>query len=117
MNADFWRKLDQLVAAHAVVIDRPRGSAHPRVATFVYPFDYGYLAGTGAADGDGIDVWVGSLAEQRVTGVICTVDLEKRDAELKLLLGCTPAEAREMLRVHNAGSQAGILVERPENKG
>lgn len=112
MNADFWRNLDQLVAAHEIVIDRPRGSAHPRIPAFVYPFDYGYLAGTGAADGDGVDVWLGSLADKTVTGVVCTVDLDKRDAEVKILLGCTPDEAQAVLRLHNAGSQAGILVER-----
>jgi hypothetical protein len=39
--------------------------------------------------------------------VILTVDLEKRDAEVKLLLGCTPKEAEVIRR-----AQAGILVAR-----
>ena len=53
---DFWRALDALVAGSEIVIDRPRGSAHPRYPDVIYPLDYGYLAGTRAADGDGIDV-------------------------------------------------------------
>ena len=109
MSEDFWRALDELVSTSRLVIDRPRDSAHPRYPDFTYPLDYGYLADTTAADGDGIDVWLGSLPERRVTGVISTVDLHKRDAELKLLLGCTPAEAHIALATHQSGSQAAIL--------
>ena len=108
----FWRKLDELVAACTLVIDRPRGSSHPRYP-LSYPLDYGYLEGTSAADGQGIDVWVGSLPEVEVTGIVCTLDLEKRDAEIKILLGCTPEEARRILSIHNRDKQAGMLVERP----
>ena len=110
MNDDFWQKLDDLVGACALVIDRPAGSAHPRYPALIYPLNYGYLAGTTAADGGGIDVWLGTLPEHRVTGVIATVDLRKRDAELKLLLACTPAEARSALAIHQSGSQAAILL-------
>ncbi len=95
-------------------IDRPRGTAHPRYPDYIYPLDYGYLEGSTSMDGDGIDVWVGSLAERRVGGVICTVDLVKRDSEIKLLLGCTPEEMRIALRTHQTGPQAGLLILRPE---
>ncbi len=97
MNGDFWCKLDELVRSCDLVIDRPRGSAHPHYPGIIYPLDYGYLAGTTAADGGGIDVWVGSLLERRVTGIISTVDLLKRDAETKILLGCTSDEAHAAL--------------------
>ena len=33
-------------------------------------------------DGGGIDVWRGSLPDPRVVGVICTVNLEKRNSEI-----------------------------------
>jgi inorganic pyrophosphatase len=108
----FWTQLDELIAGSRVVIDRPRHSHHPRYPDLVYPYDYGYLEDTRAADGGGIDVWLGSLAERRLGALICTVDAAKRDAELKLLLGCTPDEAQEILRFHNRGSQAGLLLER-----
>lgn len=112
MSDDFWRKLDDLVGASALVIDRPTGSAHPRYPGFIYPLDYGYLAGTAAADGGGIDVWLGTLPERRVTGIIATVDLRKRDAEIKILLGCTPEEARAALAAQHSGDQAARLIER-----
>lgn len=112
-TADFWTKLDRMVAGHELVIDRRQGTAHPRYPGWNYPLDYGYLAGTRSGDGEGIDVWVGSQAEAGVTGAVCTVDLEQGDAELKLLLGCTPAEMQTILAVHNQGTQAAILVTRP----
>jgi inorganic pyrophosphatase len=109
---DFWLKLDRLVAANKLIVDRPKGSPHPRYPALVYPLDYGYLDGTCSTDGEGIDVWIGSLPGRAVTGVICTVDLLVQDAELKLLLGCTPLESAHALAAHNSGSQAGLLVPR-----
>lgn len=64
-------------------------------------------------DQGGIDVWVGTLAERRVTAIICTVDLLKKDAELKILLGCTPQEAAVIHKTHNDGPQSAILIMRP----
>lgn len=116
-SSGFWLALDRLVATSNLVIDRPQGSRHPRYQSFRYPMDYGHLQGTVSPDGDAIDVWVGSLARQSstgptVTGIIATLDLEKRDAELKLLLDCTTEDAQIALAAHNSGSQSGILVER-----
>lgn len=111
----FWKHIDQLVAQAEVIIDRPAGTAHPRYPDFIYPLDYGYLEGTSAGDGGGIDVWRGSLPGGEVCGVICTVDLNKRDSEIKILLGCTPEEMQIILQTHNSGSQAGVLVEREED--
>ena len=102
MNSAFWTLLGELVAMSEIVIDRPRGSAHPRFPENIYPLDYGYLSGTTSGDGHGIDVWLGNGDHTRITGVLCTVDLRKRDAELKLLLGCTPEEARVISECLNA---------------
>jgi inorganic pyrophosphatase len=112
VNNDFWLRLDELVAACTLVVDRPAGTLHPRFASFSYPLDYGYLEGTRSGDGAGIDVWVGSLPGRTVTAVVCTVDGQKRDAEVKILLGCTSQEAQEILASHNVGSQSAWLVER-----
>jgi inorganic pyrophosphatase len=68
INPRFWSLVDQLADQHTLIIDRPKGSAHPRYPDHIYPLDYGYLEGTTAGDGDGIDVWVGSLADKRVQG-------------------------------------------------
>lgn len=106
----FWALADRLVSDHPVVIDRPRGSRHPRYPAVVYPFDYGYLDGTVAIDGGGVDCWRGSLPEAVVTGAIVTVDVVKADSEIKWLIGCTPAEARLALATHRTTSQAALLI-------
>ena len=113
MTPNFWTTLDQLVESSEIKIDRPKGSRHPRFSEVIYPLDYGYLAGTGAVDGGGVDVWVGSEPTRHLVGILATVDLMKRDAEIKLLLGCTEAEISIALETANTGSQAAMLIRRP----
>ncbi|MBA2469310.1 MAG: inorganic pyrophosphatase [Chloroflexia bacterium] len=105
---------DQLVAAYPIVIDRPAGSRHPRLPGIVYPFDYGYLDGTGAIDGDGVDCWRGSLPGLAVTGAIVTVDVVKSDSEVKWLVGCTADEMDAALATHRTEWQAALLIVRNE---
>ncbi len=112
---EFWLALDRLIATSRLIIDRPKGSTHPRHPGFRYPLDYGYLEGTRSPDRDGIDLWIGSLTSARLTAIIVTVDLDKRDAEFKLLIGCTGEEIQIALAAHNRGAQAGILVKRHED--
>ena len=35
----FWKFLDEPVESPELVIDRPRGSTHPRYTNFFYPYD------------------------------------------------------------------------------
>jgi inorganic pyrophosphatase len=112
----FWEALDRLVAEHRLVLDRPKGSRHPRYPEVVYPLDYGYLDGTTASDGGGIDVWAGSLPERTLTAVLLTVDMLKRDTEMKLVLGCTEDESQTALDFLNKGSMRAILVRRPSER-
>jgi len=110
----FWQALDTLVSQSEIIIDRPKGSAHPRYPDFIYPLDYGYLQGTTAADGGGIDVWVGSVPSCEVGAIICIVDLVKRDSEIKILIGCTEEEANVAYWVHNKTEyMKGVLIRKP----
>ena len=95
-NDNFWNALDELVNSSEIVIDRPKGSTHPRFPTFIYPVDYGYLKNTSSMDGTGIDVWVGSN-NKIIDAIMCTVDLIKRDSEIKILIGCTEEEKSKNL--------------------
>jgi inorganic pyrophosphatase len=110
---DFWEYLDRLVTGSRIVIDRPKGSTHPRYPTVVYPVDYGYLEHTFTSDGGGIDVWVGSTGVERPDAILCTVDLLKRDAEMKLLIRCTEDEKEAILRFLNGDSMRAVLIRRP----
>ena len=112
-DPDFWTMLERLVADHRVVIDRPNGTHHPRYQDIIYPLDYGYLENTTTVDGDGLDVWVGSRPELGLDALALTVDLHKRDAELKLLLGCDEAEKAAILSFLNGDGMRASLVRRP----
>lgn len=113
MDAEFWQALDVLVAQSEIVIDRPKGSAHPRYPHMIYPLDYGYLANTESMDGGGIDVWLGSDEARTIDAIVCTVDLIKRDSEIKLLIGCTEEEKQIILAQHNNSEfMKGILIHR-----
>ena len=111
-NSNFWQALDRLVAESAIVIDRPKGSAHPRFPDFIYRVDYGYLKDTTSMDGAGIDVWVGS-GEKTVDAIMCIVDLMKRDSEIKILIGCTEEEKAIIYETHNEKEfMKGIMIRR-----
>ncbi len=111
-NEDFWKALDELVSNSEIVIDRPRGSAHPRFPNFIYKVDYGYLKNTASMDGAGIDVWVGS-GEKKIDAIMCIVDLMKRDSEIKILVGCTEGEKLEVYKTHNETQyMKGVLIRR-----
>ena len=111
-NETFFDTFDMLISSSGIVVDRPRGTDHPRYPDFIYPLDYGYLQGTRSGDSDGIDVWIGSLSEKRVTGVIVCVDLLKRDSECKVLIACTHEEMQAIVAVHQKGAQSALLIER-----
>lgn len=111
-DTQFWSALDTLVRQSEIVIDRPRGSAHPRYPDFIYPVDYGYLKSTASMDGGGIDVWLGT-GNGGVNAVICTVDLLKKDSEIKILIGCTREETAAIYEKHNDSEyMKGILIPR-----
>jgi F420 biosynthesis protein FbiB-like protein len=114
MDQEFWRYLDRLVSNCQVKIDRPRGSPHPSFPDLIYPLDYGYLQGAAAIDGGGLDVFIGSQPGRALDALALTVDLEKRDAEIKLLLGCDEMEKQVVLDFLNGASMRACLVRRGE---
>ena len=112
-NSLFWLALDKLVAESNIVIDRTKGSRHPKHPELIYSLDYGYLENTSSMDGGGIDIWKGSLDADLCDAVICTVDLLKKDSEIKLLLGCAEEEKEIAMRFHNDSEyMKGVMIRR-----
>jgi inorganic pyrophosphatase len=106
-DTSFWQAMSELLATTPMIIDRPKGSSHPRYPEVIYPLDYGYLENTSSSDGGGIDVWLGSLnpvmnknSTKTLTGILCTFDTLKRDAEIKLLIGCTEVDVQTIKVFH-----------------
>ena len=112
MNDTFWNALDELVENSEIVIDRPKGTAHPRFPDFIYKVDYGYLSDTTSMDGGGIDVWVGT-DEKKIDAIMVIVDLMKKDSEIKILIGCTEEEKQIIYQTHNETEyMKGVLIRR-----
>jgi inorganic pyrophosphatase len=117
MKNEFWPRLDALIKSSEIVIDRPKGTAHPKYPDLIFPLDYGYLKGTTGGDGDGIDVWLGTAEHRRLTSIASTVDLKKKDAETKLIIGCTEKEIGIIEKFHNGPYMSCIIIRRESAGG
>ena len=112
-NEEFWAALDSLVERSEIIIDRPKGTIHPKYPDLLYKVDYGFLKGTSSMDGNEIDVWRGSNPAEYVDAIICTVDLMKRDSEIKILIGCNEEEKEKIYQTHNSSKyMKGIMIRR-----
>jgi hypothetical protein len=133
MDAGEWRHWERLIDERGIVIDRPRGHAHPLYPDMIYPCDYGHVPGTSAADGAEVDVFVG-VAQPGLVGLIALthrprgvsepkllVDLSRADADSRFhgnptLSACALAPARSVATTRLTGvlsRRAGIALGRP----
>ena len=108
----FWSALDKLVSQSKIKIDRPKNSSHPKYPECIYPVDYGYLENTSSMDGGEIDVYKGAHGNT-IDAIICTVDLLKKDSEIKILIGCDEDEKRLIMEFQNDSElMKGMLIQR-----
>lgn len=113
VDNEFWNVLDDLVTNSEIVIDRPKGTVHPKYPSLVYEVDYGYLKDSSSMDGNGIDVWVGTDDAKKIDAIMCIVDLLKKDSEIKILIGCTEKEKLIVYNTHNCTKyMKGIMIRR-----
>jgi inorganic pyrophosphatase len=115
-DKDFWEYLNKLVKKNEIIIDRPKGTRHPKYCNIIYDLDYGYINGTKAIDGNGIDVFKGSLHNKNVNTIMCTIDLLKKDIEIKILIGCTVSEIDKVYSFLNKSEyMKAIIIEKDVN--
>jgi inorganic pyrophosphatase len=115
MSEDFWSRLDELIESSGIEIDRPKGTKHPKAPDLIFPADYGYLKDTAGADGNEIDIWSGTAEDRKLTAIACTVDMLKKDAEFKLIFGCTEAEILRIEDFHNNTYMSDIIIRRDDD--
>jgi inorganic pyrophosphatase len=113
MQNKFWERLKLLLESSELVIDRPKGSAHPKYPEIIFPLDYGYLKNTSGGDGNEVDVWRGSLKDNRLDAIACTMDLLKRDVEIKLIVGCTEDEIEKIHQFHQNPFMSAMIIRHP----
>ncbi len=91
-HLNFWLAVESLVKNHRLIIEHRRGSVHPLFPDYIYPLDCGYLEGCHSADGDGTDVFRGSLPDALVSALFISVDERNGGVQLKIALGTTEPE-------------------------
>lgn len=112
-NIYFWQKLDTLILSSQLVIDQPKGSAHPQYPRLVYPVDRGVLKDTYSAQGIPIYVYRGSLPSKKANAIIVQADILHRECVTKPLIGCTEEECAMILKfINSTDFQKAILVRR-----
>jgi len=111
-NKYFWENLDLIIKKYGYTVDRPKGSRHPRFQKFIYPFDYGFIPFTKSSDGAGLDIWIGTANNGKVTGLLNITDMDKFDTEMKVLYSCTKEEMEEIYRINNMIMMKAILIYR-----
>ena len=110
-NAYFWQKLDTLYLSSDLVIDRPKGTCHPLYSNLVYPVNYGYLKDP--KDDEHIDCYRGSKNEYSVNTMVVCADILNKDIEVKLLVGCTEQEEKDILGFLNQTDfQKSVIIRR-----
>ena len=110
VSENFWCHLQHLVETSEIVIDRPRGTSPSH-----YPA-YAHLKNTSSADSSEIDIWVGSSGPKKVDGILCIIDMDKRDSEIKILFSCTENEIDEIYELQSQGNMSAVLVRREDVK-
>ena len=112
-NALFWEYLDKIVEENEIIIDRPKGTKHPKYENLIYVVDYGYIKNTSSMDNSGIDIFVGTDDDRKIDSIICIIDLLKKDSEIKILKGCTDIEEMDIYGLlNNSEYMKAILVKR-----
>ncbi len=111
-NQHFWEELDRLVENSKIVIERPKGTQHPRFPEYIYPVDYGYVENTSSMDGGEIDIWVGTMLPRKIDSILCTFDSLKKDSEIKILFGCNLKEKELIYKTQNSKILKAVMIER-----
>jgi inorganic pyrophosphatase len=109
----FWEYLEKLVQENEIIIDRPKGTNHPKYNNIIYPIDYGYIKNTKSMDNGGIDIFLGSDPHKKIDTLISTIDMVKNDSEIKILIGCTEDEKLIIYNfLNNSDFMKAIFVKR-----
>lgn len=95
----YWDILDEFVKSNEIIIDRKKGTSHPKYADTIYPVDYGFITNSKSMDREGIDIFVGEngIANFKINGIICVADKIKKDSEIKIILNCDKNEIETIL--------------------
>jgi inorganic pyrophosphatase len=102
MDVGQWQRWERLIDERGIVIDRPRGHAHPVYPDMIYPWDYGHVPGTSAADGEEVDVFVGAVPSGLV-GLVALTHRPSGVSEPRLLVNPSRGDADDIVAFLDGG--------------
>jgi inorganic pyrophosphatase len=108
----YWERLDKLIKDNGIIVDRKKGSVHPKYESIVYPINYGYIKNTTSMDNGGIDVFCGTKGNNDIQGILCTIDILKKDSEIKVLYSCTDEEIEIAKKFMESDYMSCLLIKR-----
>lgn len=82
----------------------------------ICPVDYGFINGTTSMDAKGIDIFSGEEKNKKLNGIICTVDLLKKDSEIKIIYECNQSEINSILNFLNSTNFMRAIFIANQNK-
>ena len=111
---EFFESLEKLIEENGIEIERQKGTAHPRFPDFIYEVDYGYIRSTKSQDGNEIDIFIGT-SNNGVAGCLVTLDLLKKDSEIKVLYNCTQEEIDKAVKMMSRGPMRCLILLKESN--
>lgn len=109
----FWGLLDRLIKQNKIVIYRSKDSKYSKFTDTESKIEYGYVEDGKSFNGKAVDVFLGSLRERRVTGILCDMDVMSKSLGIKILIGCNKEEKKKIVKfVNDSNYTKSILVNR-----
>ncbi len=111
-NAFFWQKLDTIYNSSDFKLSNPKGTSHEKYHNLIYPVDYGYLEDMDNNDSQ-IRVYKGTQKGSSIKVAIISADILNKDITVKLLIGCSEQEEKDILSFLNQTDfQKTVLIRR-----
>lgn len=112
-NAFFWQKVDTLLFSSKIEITKNKNDVHNEFTNLKYPVAYGYLKSEDTTVKP-INLYLGEHGHS-VEAIIITVDILKKDMDIKLLFGCNKEEVLLILYFLNQTDfHKTVLIKRGE---
>lgn len=105
-KSNFWIYLENIIHNSEIVLDSKTGE-FDKYLDMVVPVDFGHLKNDWAIQ-DQIDIFIGSSSNNNLESIICTLDLNNKFTDLKVLYKCTIEEKNIIFSILN--QKDGVLL-------
>lgn len=105
-KSNFWYYLENVLHTSEIILDSKAGEFNKYLDINV-PVDFGYLKNDWNENNQ-IDIFIGSSRDTALESIICTLDLQHKFTDLKVLYKCTFEEKNTIFSILN--NKEGVLL-------